>query len=88
MYHLFLEFYAGGNIILTDREYNILAVFRTVPEEEVRVGLKYTVTDKQNYHGVPDITSERIRGTLEKAQEAFAKEEAGPKKSKKKGWMF
>lgn len=85
MYHLFLEFYAGGNIILTDREYNILAVFRTVPEEDVRVGLKYTVTDKQNYHGVPDITAERIRGTLEKAQEAFAKEEAGPKKSKKKG---
>lgn len=85
MYHLFLEFYAGGNIILTDREYNILAVFRTVPEEEVRVGLKYTVADKQNYHGVPDITAERIRGTLEKAQEAFAKEEAGPKKSKKKG---
>lgn len=85
MYHLFLEFFAGGNIILTDREYNILAVFRTVPEEEVRVGLKYTVTDKQNYHGVPDITAERIRETLEKAQEAFAKEEAGPKKSKKKG---
>lgn len=85
MYHLFLEFFAGGNIILTDREYNILAVFRTVLEEDVRVGLKYTVTDKQNYHGVPDITAERIRGTLEKAQEAFAKEQTGPKKSKKKG---
>lgn len=84
MYHLFLEFFAGGNIILTDREYNILSVFRQVPEEEVRVGLKYTVTNKQNYHGVPDITLERIRGTLEKAQETFTKEDAAPKKSKKK----
>lgn len=89
MYHMFLEFFAGGNIILTDREYNILALFRQVPaggdQEEVRVGLKYTVTNKQNYHGVPDITLERIRGTLQRAQEVFAQEGSVPKKSKKKG---
>lgn len=87
-FHLFLEFFAGGNIILTDRDYNILALFRQVPageaQEEVRVGLKYTVTNKQNYNGVPDITIERIRTTIERAKEAFAQENGAPKKSKKK----
>ncbi|GIC85077.1 putative DUF814 domain protein [Aspergillus udagawae] len=88
MYHMLLEFFAGGNIIITDREYNILTLFRQVPagvgEEEMRVGLKYTVTNKQNYHGVPEITPDRIKETLEKAKEAFAQEGTAPKKSKKK----
>ncbi|GFF34380.1 nuclear export mediator factor Nemf [Aspergillus lentulus] len=88
MYHMFLEFFAGGNIIITDREYNILTLFRQVPagvgEEEMRVGLKYTVTNKQNYHGVPEITLGRIKATLEKAKEASAQEGTAPKKSKKK----
>ncbi|GFF71462.1 nuclear export mediator factor Nemf [Aspergillus lentulus] len=88
MYHMFLEFFAGGNIIITDREYNILTLFRQVPagvgEEEMRVGLKYTVTNKQNYHGVPEITLSRIKETLEKAKEASAQEGTAPKKSKKK----
>lgn len=87
-YHLFLEFFAGGNIILTDREYNILSLFRQVTAvegEEVRVGLKYTITNKQNYDGVPEITADRIRATVEKTKTALAKEEGAPKKSKKKG---
>ncbi|RHZ61530.1 putative DUF814 domain protein [Aspergillus thermomutatus] len=88
MYHMFLEFFAGGNIIITDREYNILTLFRQVPagvgEEEMRVGLKYTVTNKQNYHGVPEITLDRIKETLEKAKAASAQEGTAPKKSKKK----
>lgn len=88
MYHLFLEFFAGGNVILTDREYNILTLFRQVnageAQEEVKVGLKYTVTNKQNYYGIPDITVDRIKETLQKSQELFAKESSAPKKSKKK----
>ncbi|PYI36948.1 hypothetical protein BP00DRAFT_483234 [Aspergillus indologenus CBS 114.80] len=91
-YHMFLEFFAGGNIILTDREYTILALFRQVAagdgqEEETRVGLKYTVDNKQNYHGVPDITTQRVRETVQKARDLFAAEggsNAAPKKSKKK----
>jgi predicted ribosome quality control (RQC) complex YloA/Tae2 family protein len=86
-FHLFLEFFAGGNIILTDRELTILSVFRQVSAgegEEVRLGLKYTVTNKQNYHGVPEITTDRIRTVVGRAKEAFAKEEGVPKKSKKK----
>lgn len=87
-YHMFLEFFAGGNIILTDREYTIIALFRQVPagegQEETKIGLKYTVTNKQNYEGVPDITTERIKECLEKAQALFAQEGNAPKKSKKK----
>jgi predicted ribosome quality control (RQC) complex YloA/Tae2 family protein len=86
-YHLFLEFFAGGNIILTDREYTIIALFRQVSAgegEEAKLGLKYTVTNKQNYGGVPDITGERVKQTLEKAKALFASEEGAPKKSKKK----
>ncbi|KAF9883825.1 hypothetical protein FE257_002762 [Aspergillus nanangensis] len=77
MYHMFLEFFAGGNIIVTDSELNILAVFRQVSAgegEEARVGIKYTVTNKQNYGGVPAITGQRVRETLEKAKEAAAQE--------------
>ncbi|KXG53478.1 Protein of unknown function DUF3441 [Penicillium griseofulvum] len=87
-YHIFLEFFAGGNIILTDREYNILAFFRQVAagvgQEEIKAGLKYTVSNKQNYDGVPDITADRILQTLEKAQAFSAQEGNAPKKSKKK----
>ncbi|KAJ6051793.1 uncharacterized protein N7446_006429 [Penicillium canescens] len=88
-YHMFLEFFAGGNIILTDREYNIIGLFRQVPagegQEEIKVGLKYTVSNKQNYNGVPDVTTDRITQTLEKAQALFSQEGFAPKKSKKKG---
>ncbi|OGM48095.1 DUF814 domain protein [Aspergillus bombycis] len=87
MYHMFLEFFAGGNIIITDREHNILALFRQVSiseGEEARVGIQYTVTNKQNYHGIPEITLERIKETLEKAKALFANQDGAPKKSKKK----
>ncbi|KAL3480705.1 telomere recombination-domain-containing protein [Aspergillus californicus] len=90
MYHMILEFFASGNIIITDREYNIIALLRQVPageggQEEAKIGLKYTITNKQNYNGVPDITTDRVQETLEKAQALFAQEVgAAPKKSKKK----
>ncbi|KAL1875668.1 hypothetical protein Plec18167_005605 [Paecilomyces lecythidis] len=87
VYHLFLEFFAGGNIILTDRDYTILALFRQVPaggdQEEVKVGLKYTVTNKQNYGGIPELSKDRVKETLQKAIASGAAGEA-PKKSKKK----
>ncbi|KAJ5591529.1 uncharacterized protein N7459_001898 [Penicillium hispanicum] len=88
-YHLFLEFFAGGNIIVTDHDYTIIALFRQVnagegQEEEIKLGLKYNITNKQNYSGVPDITPERIKETLEKARALFAQEGNAPKKSKKK----
>ncbi|MCJ1379625.1 hypothetical protein MMC17_002727 [Xylographa soralifera] len=70
-YRLFLEFYAGGNIVLTDKELNILALLRIVSEgqdqEELRVGLKYSLENRQNYGGVPLLTKERVREGLQKA---------------------
>ncbi|KAJ5287169.1 hypothetical protein N7478_002855 [Penicillium angulare] len=90
-FHMFLEFFAGGNIIVTDREYNIIALFRQVTAaegEEAKLGLKYDITNKQNYAGIPDITPERITETIEKAQALFAQEGNAPKKSKKKNTDF
>ncbi|KAI9720653.1 MAG: hypothetical protein M1812_002833 [Candelaria pacifica] len=70
-YRLFLEFYAGGNVVLTDRELNILALLRIVAEgadqEELRVGLKYSLSKRQNYEGVPPLTRDRVKGALQKA---------------------
>ncbi|KAJ5103160.1 hypothetical protein N7532_003689 [Penicillium argentinense] len=87
-YHMFLEFFAGGNIILTDREYTVISLFRNVPasagEEEMKLGMTYNVTNKQNYGGVPEITSERVKAVIEKAQALFSQEGNAPKKSKKK----
>ncbi|KAH8594140.1 hypothetical protein B0O99DRAFT_189227 [Bisporella sp. PMI_857] len=72
-YRLFLEFYAGGNIILTSEDLSILALQRIVPEgegqEQLRVGLKYSLQNRQNYDGVPPLTTERLRTALQKAVE-------------------
>ena len=66
---LFLEFYAGGNIVLTDRDLGILSLLRVVAEEQeqLRVGLKYSLENRQNYNGVPPLTPERIGAGLQKA---------------------
>ena len=52
------------------------------------MGLKYSVTNKQNVGGVPEITTERLRTTVEKAaaasQEASAAGGAGEEGGKKK----
>jgi NFACT N-terminal and middle domains len=67
-YRLFLEFYAGGNIVLTDKDYSILALLRIVSEqEELRVGSKYSLDNCQNFGGVPPLTTERLKNALEKA---------------------
>ena len=70
-YRLFFEFYAGGNILLTDKDLSIIALFRIVPEgtsqEELRVGAKYSLDNRQNYNGVPPLTSTRVKAGLQKA---------------------
>lgn len=87
LYRLYLEFYAGGNVILTDNELNILSLLRSVDEgaehERVKVGIKYNLTERQNYGGVPELTKERVREGLQRAIER--QQEATDKKSKKKG---
>ena len=85
-YRLFLEFYAGGNVVLTDKELNVLAVLRVVSEEleQVRVGAKYEVENRQNYGGVPELSVRRVREGLGKAVERTKADEAAGKKAKRK----
>ncbi|KAF1919315.1 hypothetical protein BDU57DRAFT_512349 [Ampelomyces quisqualis] len=71
LYRLYLEFYAGGNIVLTDRDLKVLALLRNVDEgdehERLRVGLDYNLSRRQNYGGAPELTTERIRQGLQRA---------------------
>lgn len=88
LYHLLLEFYAGGNVILTDAEYNIIALLRTVSEgaehEQFRVGSKYELEQRQNFGGVPALTKERVTDGLRKAIDRANETEAQGKKFKRK----
>lgn len=88
-YRLFLEFYAGGNVVLTDGDLTILALLRAVSEgaehEQYRLGLKYDLSLRQNYSGVPPLTKERLRNGLQRAIEKQQEEARKPgKKIKKK----
>lgn len=86
-YRLYLEFYAGGNIILTDSNLDIIALLRNVNEdqEKLNVGSRYTLDNRQNYKGVPELTPERARSGLEKVLENNGAQDAGGgKRSKKK----
>ncbi|KAF2000511.1 serologically defined colon cancer antigen 1 [Amniculicola lignicola CBS 123094] len=71
LYKLYFEFYAGGNIVLTDKDLKVLALLRNVDEgaehERLRVGLEYNLSLRQNYGGIPELTKERVRSALQKA---------------------
>lgn len=87
LYKLYFEFYAGGNIVLTDGDLKVLALLRNVEEgeehERLRVGLQYNLSLRQNYGGIPELTKERVRKALQKAVDR--QQEAAPsgKKAKK-----
>ncbi|KAJ4410675.1 hypothetical protein N0V82_009154 [Gnomoniopsis sp. IMI 355080] len=88
-YHLFLEFFAAGNLILTDADYKILAILRNVSEgegqESQRIGLTYSLENRQNYGGIPALTRERVRNALETSvKRAEATEASNKKKQKRK----
>lgn len=88
LYRLYFEFYAGGNIVLTDGDLKILALLRNVDEgaehEKLRVGLEYNLSLRQNYGGVPDLTKERIRDGLQKAIDRQKEQPAAAGKRAKK----
>ncbi|KAH7392249.1 hypothetical protein DE146DRAFT_662031 [Phaeosphaeria sp. MPI-PUGE-AT-0046c] len=90
LYRLYLEFYAGGNIVLTDADLKVLALLRNVDEgeehERLRVGLEYNLSMRQNYGGAPELTKERIREGLQKViDRQQAQPAATGKKAKKVG---
>ncbi|KAI1261500.1 hypothetical protein F5Y18DRAFT_431086 [Xylariaceae sp. FL1019] len=88
LYRLYLEFFAGGNVILTDADLKIMTLMRFVPEgegqEPQRPGLQYSLDNRQNYGGVPDLTKERLQGALNTIIEKNATAAVGGKKIKKK----
>lgn len=89
LYRLYFEFYAGGNIVLTDGDLKILALLRNVDEgaehERLRVGLVYNLSLRQNYGGIPELTKERLRQALQKAVDKQQEPAAEGKKTKKQG---
>ncbi|KAM5474272.1 hypothetical protein MauCBS54593_001846 [Microsporum audouinii] len=70
LFRLYLEFFAAGNLILTDAKYGIVALLRHVAPgsdvEEVKVGMSYKLESKMNYNGIPPLTVDRLKTTLEK----------------------
>ena len=89
-YRLLLEFFAAGNIILTDKEYNVLALLRNVSEGneevDVKLGVRYPLAAKQNFAGIPPLTEQRVKETLEKqVVRAEALVEVNGKKARKRG---
>jgi predicted ribosome quality control (RQC) complex YloA/Tae2 family protein len=88
MYRLFWEFYASGNIVLVDKDQNVLALQRNVNEgaehERLRVGLTYNLSMRQNYGGVPPLTRERVKLGLQKAVDRQQDAENAPAKKSKK----
>ncbi|KAJ8123010.1 hypothetical protein ONZ43_g936 [Nemania bipapillata] len=88
LYRIYLEFFAGGNVILTDNELKILTLLRNVPEgegqEPQRPGLIYSLENRQNYGGVPALTKDRLREALQTIIEKNAASATTVKKIKKK----
>ncbi|KAI1080178.1 fibronectin-binding protein A N-terminus-domain-containing protein [Whalleya microplaca] len=87
-YRLYLEFFASGNVILTDQDLKILTLLRNVSEgesqEPQRPGLTYSLENRQNYGGIPPLTKERVRDALQTSIERAATSAAAGNKIKKK----
>ncbi|KAI0859061.1 fibronectin-binding protein A N-terminus-domain-containing protein [Xylaria cubensis] len=88
LYRIYLEFFAGGNVILTDNELKILTLLRHVPEgdgqEPQRPGLTYSLENRQNYGGVPPLTKDRLQEALQTIIDKNATSNTAAKKIKKK----
>ncbi|KZZ99121.1 serologically defined colon cancer antigen 1 [Moelleriella libera RCEF 2490] len=88
-YRMFLEFFASGNVILTDADLNILCLSRNVSEGEgqelQRVGLQYSLDNRQNFHGVPELTRERVQHALQAAADKAAASTASQRAKVKPG---
>ncbi|KAI0910148.1 hypothetical protein F4823DRAFT_591272 [Ustulina deusta] len=88
LYRIYLEFFAGGNVILTDNELKILTLLRNVPEgegqEPQRPGLTYSLENRQNYGGIPPLTKDRLREALQTIIERGTVPTTAAKKIKKK----
>ncbi|KAF3935436.1 hypothetical protein ABW20_dc0105999 [Dactylellina cionopaga] len=77
-YRLFFEFFAGGNIILTDAVFNIITLLRIVPEgpnqKKVARGEVYNISSERQAFGVNKITRDQIVSALTSHVEKREKE--------------
>lgn len=71
LYRLYLEFYAAGNLVVTDENLNVLALFRSVSEgaehEHLKIGSVYNLSLRQHADGTPEVTIDRLRDGLQVA---------------------
>ncbi|KAI9727312.1 MAG: hypothetical protein M1828_006931 [Chrysothrix sp. TS-e1954] len=83
-YRLFFEFYARGNIVLTDKDLKIIALFRNVHEglehERIRMGVDYNLSERQNISGIPPLNADRVRAGLER----YIQRQADPQQTQSK----
>ncbi|GAO46514.1 hypothetical protein SAICODRAFT_4689 [Saitoella complicata NRRL Y-17804] len=86
-YHLILEFYAAGNVVLVDGNWKIIGLLRVVSEDEggkrYAVGEVYDLGREEAGREVESMTKEKLEGTLEAlktATEAPTEEDAGDAK--------
>ncbi|KAI9669690.1 MAG: hypothetical protein M1831_007386 [Alyxoria varia] len=83
-FRLYLEFFAAGNIVLTDSDLKVISLFRTVHEgpesEHLSVGAQYSISSRQNVNGVPEQTPRRVKESLQK----YIDREANVEPTKKK----
>lgn len=79
----------SGNVILTDPDLKILTLSRNVPEsdgqEPQRIGRHYSLDNRQNFHGVPALTKDRVQGALRAAVEKAAVKTTAKKLKEKSG---
>lgn len=78
----------SGNIVVTDKDLKIIAISRVVSEgeggEAQQIGLQYSLENRQNFHGIPPITTDRVKDALSKySAPAGGAGAAAPAKAKK-----
>ena len=91
---VFLEFFAGGNIVVTDGELNVVGLLREVnegdEEVDIKLGGKYRVDVKQGYGKeerpgtVNGADKEEVRAVLERHVEKMKAQAGNPAVKKKK----
>ena len=92
--HVFLEFFAGGNIVVTDGDLNVVGLLREVregdEEVDIKIGGKYRVDVKQGYgeeeHSGDGkrVDKEEVRTVLERHVEKMKAQAGNPAVKKKK----
>ena len=87
-YHLLVELYASGNVILTDHEFNILSLLRTHKYDE---STKCAVKEKYPFNSAANLTvdslvvdEQSVKAIIAKSNEVKDEEEEGKKKKRNK----